>query len=158
MKIKKGVVGGDGGRMGAVGKQSILISTKMQHSFATGRRPGPAGRCGGRGRGQGLGRCRDLLPLHRHNRLETWEGVHAPAGSGLSGAAKLGDRRKGRGQERSNCCGQQENLFRPAQRRITAGVLFSPVGSDCFQRTCEDEKLRLKNCKLFRLSERSRHS
>lgn len=42
-KKKKGVVGGDGGRMGAVGKQSILISTKMQHSFASGRGPGLSG-------------------------------------------------------------------------------------------------------------------
>lgn len=140
--------------MGAVGKRSILISTKMQHSFATGRRPGPPGRCGGRGRGQG--RCRELLLLRRHSRLQTWEGEQAPAGSGL-GAVKLGERRKGAEQERSNYCEEQENLFRPAQRRITAGVLFSPVGSGCFQRTLEEEKLRLKNCKLFRLSERSGH-
>lgn len=105
--------------MGAVGKQSILISTKMQPSFATGRRPGlpgpPAapGRCGGRGRGQG--RCRDLLLLRRHCRLDPWEGEQAPADSGLSRAAKLGERRKGGEQELSSCCGQQERLFRPAK-------------------------------------------
>lgn len=52
IKTKKGVVGGDGGRMGEVGKQSILISTKMQHSFATGRRPGLPGPPGGGGTGE----------------------------------------------------------------------------------------------------------
>lgn len=45
--------------MGAVGKRSILISTKIQHSFATGRRPGlpgPAAAPGGAAGGAGQGR------------------------------------------------------------------------------------------------------
>lgn len=76
------------------------------------------------GRGQGQGRCRDLPRIRRHSRLQTWAGQQAPASSGLAAAAKLGERRKGGEQERSNCCGQQESLFRPARTRVTAGALF----------------------------------
>lgn len=113
VKIKAG--GEKGGRMGAVGKQGVLICTKMQLSFASGRRAGagegyrrgagaaspPAGTGeggakGGRGRGRvaaggGGGRCRHLPPSAPPAQ---------PAGAmgrreitcklGLSGGAKLG--------------------------------------------------------------------
>lgn len=91
IKTKKGVVGGDGGRMGEVGKQSILISTKMQHSFATGRRPGlpgpprrrrhrggAAGGGGGR-EGAGISCCSARTAGWRHGK----ESKHLPTGDFL---------------------------------------------------------------------------
>lgn len=107
--------------MGAVGKQGILICTKMQLSFATGSRlQGSAGGGGvagaaprpppaGTGEVQRAGKV-PAAPSAPAQPLEPWEeGITCTLG--LPGAAELGRAKEGRRRRTEYLHGQQESLI-----------------------------------------------